>query len=208
VALHVLDAVPLDGRWLAVMVENLERDEQVAGVYGRQVPSRGSRPPYAGPGEQPGDRRTRAPGSRRPAGRSATAGCPRQSAGASPPSTTAALACAARFGRRCPSNGRTLRRTCGGESGRSRRATKRCTSRARLARSRLRVRVAAPFRGPTRPLGALRAQVGAEPGGILPTVPRSSLDRYRLLRQGEGVAKKVLRPIPYAGLHRHLSKGI
>lgn len=38
VALTVQDAVPFDRRWLATMVENLERDERVAGVYGRQVP--------------------------------------------------------------------------------------------------------------------------------------------------------------------------
>ena len=38
VALTVQDAVPLDERWLAAMVENLERDERVAGVYSRQVP--------------------------------------------------------------------------------------------------------------------------------------------------------------------------
>ncbi|MGH3144307.1 MAG: glycosyltransferase family 2 protein [Rubrobacter sp.] len=38
VALIVQDALPLDGRWLAAMVENLEGDERVAGVYGRQVP--------------------------------------------------------------------------------------------------------------------------------------------------------------------------
>jgi len=38
VALTVQDAVPLDERWLAAMVENLERDERVAGVYGRQIP--------------------------------------------------------------------------------------------------------------------------------------------------------------------------
>lgn len=38
VAFIVQDAVPLDGRWLAAMVENLERDELVAGVYGRQIP--------------------------------------------------------------------------------------------------------------------------------------------------------------------------
>jgi rhamnosyltransferase len=38
VAFIVQDAVPLDERWLVAMVENLERDEQVAGVYGRQVP--------------------------------------------------------------------------------------------------------------------------------------------------------------------------
>ncbi len=38
VALTVQDAVPLDEQWLATMVENLERDERVAGVYGRQIP--------------------------------------------------------------------------------------------------------------------------------------------------------------------------
>jgi rhamnosyltransferase len=38
VALIVQDAVPLDGQWLAPMVENLDRDELTAGVYGRQVP--------------------------------------------------------------------------------------------------------------------------------------------------------------------------
>ena len=38
VAFIVQDAVPLDGLWLSAMVENLERDETVAGVYGRQVP--------------------------------------------------------------------------------------------------------------------------------------------------------------------------
>lgn len=38
VALIVQDAAPLDGRWLAAMVENLDRDEIVAGVYGRQTP--------------------------------------------------------------------------------------------------------------------------------------------------------------------------
>lgn len=43
VVLAVQDAVPLDGRWLAAMVEDLERDDLVAGVYGRQVPH-----PHAG----------------------------------------------------------------------------------------------------------------------------------------------------------------
>jgi rhamnosyltransferase len=38
VALIVGDAVPLDEWWLAAMVENLERDERVAGVYSRQIP--------------------------------------------------------------------------------------------------------------------------------------------------------------------------
>jgi rhamnosyltransferase len=44
VALLVQDAVPLDDRWLAAMVENLEGDPLVAGVYGRQVPRPGSSP--------------------------------------------------------------------------------------------------------------------------------------------------------------------
>ncbi|HET7480360.1 MAG TPA: glycosyltransferase family 2 protein [Rubrobacteraceae bacterium] len=44
VALTVQDAVPLDESWLAAMVENLERDERVAVVYGRHVPR-----PDAGP---------------------------------------------------------------------------------------------------------------------------------------------------------------
>ena len=38
VALVVGDAVPVDEHWLSAMVENLERDERVAGVYGRQIP--------------------------------------------------------------------------------------------------------------------------------------------------------------------------
>jgi rhamnosyltransferase len=38
VAFIVQDAVPLDEQWLVAMVENLDRDELVAGVYGRQVP--------------------------------------------------------------------------------------------------------------------------------------------------------------------------
>lgn len=38
VALTVQDAVPLDGSWLSAMVENLERDERVAVVYGRHIP--------------------------------------------------------------------------------------------------------------------------------------------------------------------------
>ena len=42
IALTVQDAVPLNGRWLATMVEALERDELVAGVYGRQIPRPGS----------------------------------------------------------------------------------------------------------------------------------------------------------------------
>jgi rhamnosyltransferase len=37
VAFIVQDALPLDERWLAAMVEDLERDERVAGVYGRQI---------------------------------------------------------------------------------------------------------------------------------------------------------------------------
>jgi rhamnosyltransferase len=38
VALTVQDAVPLDDRWLAAMVENLQEDARVAAVYGRHVP--------------------------------------------------------------------------------------------------------------------------------------------------------------------------
>ncbi len=42
VALVVQDALPLDEEWLAAMVENLDQDGRVAGVYGRQVPHPGS----------------------------------------------------------------------------------------------------------------------------------------------------------------------
>lgn len=38
VVLTVQDAVPFDRNWLAAMVEELDRDERVAGVYGRQIP--------------------------------------------------------------------------------------------------------------------------------------------------------------------------
>ena len=38
VALTVQDAIPLDERWLATMVENLREDGRVAAVYGRHVP--------------------------------------------------------------------------------------------------------------------------------------------------------------------------
>jgi rhamnosyltransferase len=38
VALTVQDAVPLDERWLAAMVENLQSDGRIAAVYGRHVP--------------------------------------------------------------------------------------------------------------------------------------------------------------------------
>lgn len=38
VALTVQDAVPLDEKWLAAMVENLQKDPRVAAVYGRHVP--------------------------------------------------------------------------------------------------------------------------------------------------------------------------
>jgi rhamnosyltransferase len=38
VALLVQDAVPLDDRWLAAMIEDLKQDPLVAGVYGRQIP--------------------------------------------------------------------------------------------------------------------------------------------------------------------------
>ena len=44
VALLVQDAVPLDDRWLAAMIEDLEADPLVAGVYGRQIPRPGSSP--------------------------------------------------------------------------------------------------------------------------------------------------------------------
>lgn len=44
VALLVQDAVPLDDRWLASMVEVMEADPSVAGVYGRQVPRPDSGP--------------------------------------------------------------------------------------------------------------------------------------------------------------------
>jgi rhamnosyltransferase len=44
VAFIVQDAVPLDGRWLAAMVENLDGDDLVAGVYGRQSPRPESAP--------------------------------------------------------------------------------------------------------------------------------------------------------------------
>ncbi|WP_166178186.1 glycosyltransferase family 2 protein [Rubrobacter tropicus] len=44
VALLVQDAVPLDNLWLASMVEDLEADPSVAGVYGRQVPRPDSGP--------------------------------------------------------------------------------------------------------------------------------------------------------------------
>ncbi len=42
VVLTVGDAVPTDGRWLGAMVEDLERDERVVGVYSRQVPHPGA----------------------------------------------------------------------------------------------------------------------------------------------------------------------
>ena len=38
VALTVQDAMPLDERWLATMVENLQNDGRIAAVYGRHVP--------------------------------------------------------------------------------------------------------------------------------------------------------------------------
>ena len=40
----VQDALPIDDNWLAAMVENLEADETVAGVYGRQIPRSDSGP--------------------------------------------------------------------------------------------------------------------------------------------------------------------
>ena len=44
VALIVQDALPLDEYWLTAMVEDLRRDERVAGVYSRQIPNPGSSP--------------------------------------------------------------------------------------------------------------------------------------------------------------------
>ncbi len=44
VALIVQDALPLDEYWLAAMVEDLRRDERVAGVYSRQIPNPDSSP--------------------------------------------------------------------------------------------------------------------------------------------------------------------
>jgi rhamnosyltransferase len=44
VAFLVQDALPLDDTWLASMVGNFERDETVAGVYGRQIPRPESSP--------------------------------------------------------------------------------------------------------------------------------------------------------------------
>lgn len=38
VVLTVQDAVPLNGKWLATLIENLEKDEQVAVAYSRHVP--------------------------------------------------------------------------------------------------------------------------------------------------------------------------
>jgi rhamnosyltransferase len=40
----VQDALPVDDVWLAAMVENLDADETVAGVYGRQIPNPDSSP--------------------------------------------------------------------------------------------------------------------------------------------------------------------
>ena len=44
VAFLVQDALPVDDNWLAAMVENLDADELVAGVYGRQIPHPDSSP--------------------------------------------------------------------------------------------------------------------------------------------------------------------
>jgi rhamnosyltransferase len=38
VAMTVQDAIPSDEHWLAKLVENMARDERVAGVYSRQIP--------------------------------------------------------------------------------------------------------------------------------------------------------------------------
>jgi rhamnosyltransferase len=40
----VQDALPVDSYWLATMVDNLDTDETVAGVYGRQIPRPDSSP--------------------------------------------------------------------------------------------------------------------------------------------------------------------
>ena len=45
VAFIVQDALPIDDGWLAAMVEDLDSDETVAGVYGRQIPRLESSPP-------------------------------------------------------------------------------------------------------------------------------------------------------------------
>ena len=60
--LTVGDAVPLDERWMAPMVENLERDERVAGGLRPPDPSSGFQLRDAGRGKQPGPRRSRMPG--------------------------------------------------------------------------------------------------------------------------------------------------
>jgi rhamnosyltransferase len=44
IAFLVQDALPADDYWLAAMVEDLDADEEVAGVYGRQIPR-----PYSSP---------------------------------------------------------------------------------------------------------------------------------------------------------------
>jgi rhamnosyltransferase len=44
IAFLVQDALPVDDDWLAAMVEDLDADETVAGVYGRQIPRPGSSP--------------------------------------------------------------------------------------------------------------------------------------------------------------------
>ena len=44
VAFLVQDALPVDDRWLAAMVEDLDADDAVAGVYGRQIPRPESSP--------------------------------------------------------------------------------------------------------------------------------------------------------------------
>ena len=44
VAFLVQDALPTDDNWLSAMVENLDADETVAGVYGRQIPRPESSP--------------------------------------------------------------------------------------------------------------------------------------------------------------------
>ncbi len=80
VAFIVQDALPVDDGWLAAMVENFERDDTVAGVYGRQIPHPESSPltralmgdwPTSAPGRReqfaggPGHYREMPPGAQR-----------------------------------------------------------------------------------------------------------------------------------------------
>ena len=62
VAFTVQDALPLDGRWLAAMVEDLRGAERVAGGLRTPTPSSTKQPPDPRSGEQPGHREPGAPG--------------------------------------------------------------------------------------------------------------------------------------------------